>query len=158
MLWIIAGFLAMFILERFICFHHHEMPSASDACGHHEHTMSWIATGFGLTLHGVMAGVALAASVILGASQGVSIPGLALSSWRSCSTNPFDAMSLIAIMTVTGRSRASRMLVNLLFSLVTPAGVLLGWWLGTMPGEASPPWLGPALGFAVGNVLMRVSE
>ena len=152
MMWVIFGFLSIFILERFICFHHHETPGASDACGHHEHAVSWIATGIGLSLHGLMAGVALAAAVRFGYSQEVSIPGLALF-LAIIFHKPFDSMSLITIMTMSGHSIAARHIANILFALVTPVGVILGWWLVASPGEAVPVWLGPALGFAVGMFL-----
>ena len=152
MLWVVGGFLTIFILERFVCFHHHEVPGDPDACTHHEHSLSWIAAGVGLTLHGVMAGIALAASAWFGNEQGVGIPGLAMF-LAIVLHKPFDAMSLIALMTVAGRSRSSRILVNVLFALITPAGVLIGWMIAMDPGEGAPSWLGPALGFAVGMFL-----
>src|SRR5687767_14168797 len=39
MLWMLGGFLAMFFIERFFCFHHHDAPESNGAepapaCGH----------------------------------------------------------------------------------------------------------------------------
>jgi zinc and cadmium transporter len=150
-LWVVGGFLAIFLLERFVCFHHHELPDEASGCGHQPHSLSWVAAGFGLSLHGLMAGVALAASILLGSGGHVAIPGLAML-LAIVLHKPFDAMSLIALMTVAGRSRRARMLANGLFSLVTPLGVVIGIWLGGN-SEAPPHWLGPALGFAVGMFL-----
>jgi len=81
-LWALGGFLLMFFLERFFCFHHHDAPlpgeeahAAHDdhaACGHtHDvtgasrHKLSWVGVAIGLTLHSVIAGMVLAASVSL---------------------------------------------------------------------------------------------
>src|SRR5688572_5196397 len=53
MLWVVAGWLAMFFIERFFCFHHHDVESDDrgelhvheEACehrhAHHHHDMSW---------------------------------------------------------------------------------------------------------------------
>ncbi|MGD9644087.1 MAG: ZIP family transporter [Pirellulales bacterium] len=41
MLWALAGFIAMFFIERFFAFHHHDVPDDAPAHGHvhaHEHT------------------------------------------------------------------------------------------------------------------------
>ena len=151
-LWVIAGFLTIFILERFVCFHHHEIPNSDDTCSHHEHSVSWIATALGLSLHGVMAGIALAASATLGLESEQAIPGFAML-LAIVLHKPFDSMSLIAIMTADGRSRGSRVLANLIFSLVTPIGVMIGVFLGLGDASHTPIWLGPALGFAVGMFL-----
>ena len=153
-LWVIIGFLVIFLLERFVCFHHHDVPRADDPDhGHsHDHGVSWIAAGFGLSLHSVMAGVALAASVVVGDAEGQAIAGLAVL-LAIVLHKPFDSMSLIALMTVAGHSRGARILANILFSLVTPAGVVIGVSLGATPDGPPPAWLGPALGFAVGMFL-----
>jgi zinc transporter ZupT len=41
MLWVLTGFLTMFFIERFFCFHHHEVEDGEVACRHeheaHEH-------------------------------------------------------------------------------------------------------------------------
>ena len=36
MLWVLAGFLTMFFIERFFCFHHHEVEDGEVSC-HHQH-------------------------------------------------------------------------------------------------------------------------
>lgn len=151
-LWVVAGFLAIFILERFVCFHHHEIPDSEDKSSQHDHSVSWIATALGLSLHSVMAGIALAASIVLGVDSEQAIPGFAIL-LAIVLHKPFDSMSLIALMTADGRSRGFRILANLLFSLVTPAGVVIGLFLGLGDESHTPAWLGPALGFAVGMFL-----
>ena len=79
---LLAGMLAMFFIERFFCFHHHDVPdddlhdrAAHDhdhhaGCDHdHEHVrrahhdITWSGAAVGMTLHSIVDGVALAASV-----------------------------------------------------------------------------------------------
>ena len=155
-LWIIIGFLSIFLLERFVCFHHHEIPDVAEneepTCLKHGHSVSWVATGLGLSLHGLAAGVALAASVMYGSIHQQAIPGLALL-LAIILHKPFDSLSLIAIMTAAGRSTRARIIVNILIALVTPLGVFLGVAMGIGPGEFAPVWMTPALAFAVGMFL-----
>ncbi len=155
-LWIIIGFLSIFLLERFVCFHHHDACVSAEAdqptCTRHGHAISWIATGLGLSLHGLAAGVALAASVMYGSLYQQTIPGLALV-LAIILHKPFDSLSLIAIMTAAGRSVRARIIANVLFALVTPLGVCIGVMMGIGPGEFAPVWMTPALGFAVGMFL-----
>src|SRR5258708_28774228 len=82
--WLLGGFLAMFFLQRFFHFHHHDSPEGdpedcchehaaqdSDDHEHHVHTLagksaqqlSWVGTALGLTLHSLLDGLALAAAV-----------------------------------------------------------------------------------------------
>ena len=88
--WVLVGFLAMFFIERSFCFHHHDVPeeagdtnpettgeaapAAPDTplhvCSEHDHPhtdhspgLNWGGAAMGLTLHSVLAGVALGASV-----------------------------------------------------------------------------------------------
>src|ERR1700759_2135670 len=83
--WMLGGFLAMFFLQRYFHFHHHDLPEGDpgDCChDHHEphkhdhsHTlanisarqMSWVGTALGLTFHSLLDGLALAAAVEVGA-------------------------------------------------------------------------------------------
>lgn len=155
-LWVVIGFLAIFLLERFVCFHHHDLPEVSETgesfCSRHDHAVSWIATGLGLSLHSLAAGVALAAAVMYDSLSQQVIPGLALL-LAIVLHKPFDSLSLIALMTAAGHSARSRIIVNILFALVTPLGVFIGVMLGIGPGEFAPVWMTPALGFAVGMFL-----
>ena len=90
--WLVIGLLAMFFLERFFCFHHHDAPeenppvsghepdgkashetghSHGHTCGHghehhaqgQEHRLGWGGAAVGLTIHSVVAGFALAAAM-----------------------------------------------------------------------------------------------
>ena len=114
---LMGGFLAMFFVERFFCYHHHDAPdetaeeaAAAIRCehGHHhhahdhshgtdahatdahgidahgvptqgDHAMTWTGAAVGMTLHSVLDGVALAASVAAEADghRHAAIAGLA---------------------------------------------------------------------------------
>ncbi len=89
---LVIGMLAMFFLERFFCFHHHDAPQENPTVGGHEHNdeskpeqdeahghtcghdhehhvksqehrLGWSGAAVGLTVHSVAAGFALAAAM-----------------------------------------------------------------------------------------------
>src|SRR5687768_14977178 len=78
---LLAGMLVMFFIERFFCYHHHDVPGELRAHDHnheehehgghhhgdHVHDLSWSGAALGLALHSVLNGVALAAAVQHGA-------------------------------------------------------------------------------------------
>ncbi len=127
--WLLAGFLAMFFVERFFCFHHHDVPDAgtSGKAGRHahKHELTWTGAAVGLTVHSLVAGVALAASV-------QAVEGSSLSRAAGLGTffaillhKPFDSMTLGALMAVGRQSVLARHLVNGAFALVVPVGVVI---------------------------------
>ena len=118
--WILIGFLSLFILERFACFHHHDVEG--DSCGH-DHGTSWQGALIGLCIHALLAGVALgAASSDTAALFAISIAIIL--------HKPFDSLALITLMQADGRSKALRFWMNLAYALVTPLGAVLGLYLG----------------------------
>ena len=156
-----VGFVALFLLERFFHFHHHEpveTPEAEcDDCGghHHDHRkavaaersagraagparLGWVGAIFGLGVHSLLEGVALAASLVA-ASEACSHPGHDHSAhaahadalaWAGFATflvivlhKPFDAMTLTALMRHAGKSRKAIVIANLLLAALVPAGI-----------------------------------
>ncbi len=179
--WLLGGFLAMFLLQRFSHFHHHDVPDGDpEGCGgrdhrhhgggrhepdspvHHDHTLagksarqlSWGGAALGLTLHSVIDGVALAASVEAeahGAGHGLLV-GVATFLVIALH-KPFDAMVIGTLMAAGGWSRTSRHVVNGLFALAIPVGVLLfQWGAGQLVAESSG-FVGCALAFAGGTFI-----
>jgi zinc and cadmium transporter len=167
----LAGFLFMFFLERFFHFHHHDAPDdhvqldepplapahARAALEHdrdHGHVHAKNASVFsmggaavGLTLHGLVDGVAMAAAVQAEQVDGsVALAGfgafLAIALHK-----PFDSLTIGTLMAAGDRSAASRHLVNALYSLITPLGVALFY---VFSARAGLDGLGQALGFAAG--------
>ncbi|MAB28349.1 MAG: hypothetical protein CMJ53_03585, partial [Planctomycetaceae bacterium] len=145
----LGGFLLIFFLERFFCFHHHETGDTSDdgheghgshdgheGAPHGDHTMGWIGTFFGMTIHTLLAGIALGSTVAMNhelqADDSTTETGSVLMGLAGLGTflailfhKPFDALTITAVMRVSGTSRARILLVNLLFALVIPLGILL---------------------------------
>jgi zinc and cadmium transporter len=131
---------------------------------HHAHTLaeksaqqlSWVGTALGLTLHSLLDGLALAAAVEATAhGQGLAGIGTALAVILH---KPFDAMAVSTLMTAGGRSRASRHLLNVLFSLATPLGVALFYLGANHIAGSNVIFLGCALAFCAGTFLCIASS
>lgn len=140
--WALAGFLVMFFLQRFFHFHHHDLPEEDpEDCCHdhaaphthdHSHTLadksarqlSWVGTALGLSLHSLFDGLALAAAVLAEANGHTGLAGVG-TALVVILHKPFDAMAISTLMAASGKSRASRQFLNVLFALATPVGALL---------------------------------
>ena len=168
--WLLAGFLLMFVLERFFCFHHHDPPpehqwgKGSDAssgdlatttggCKHvgaERHSLTWTGAAVGLSIHSVIAGGALAASVA--STPDTRWPGLA-TFLVIVLHKPFDSMTLGTLLAVTDRPMGMRHVVNGLFALAIPVGVA-GLALGlAVPGADRHLVLSAALALSTGMFL-----
>jgi zinc and cadmium transporter len=185
--WMLGGFLAMFFLQRFFHFHHHDLPEGDpEDCCHdepahdhdhdhdHEHAhehdhahtlaeksaqqLSWVGTALGLTLHSLLDGVALAAAVFIAAkAHGPGLAGFG-TALAIILHKPFDAMAVSTLMTAGGSSQFSRQLLNVLFSLATPLGVAVVY-LGANPlAESNDVFLGCTLAFCAGTFLCIASS
>ena len=155
MLWVLAGLLAMFFIERFLCFHHHEVEDGEVTCHHdhehdHGHDITWSGAALGLTLHSVIAGVALAASVQHG-HGGMPLAGLG-TFLVILLHKPFDSMTIGTLMARGGWSEGWRHVINGIFSLAIPLGALI-FHFGIMQGDEGGMTLACALGFAAGTFL-----
>jgi len=178
---VLAGILSIFFIERFFCFHHHDAPDialtngqagqgiekhhhghehshagAQDNVGdisHEAHHLNWVGAATGLTLHTLIAGIALAASVEAG-SQGDNL--IALASFGTFLViflhKPFDAMTITTLMAVGAWKRSTIHLVNALFALVIPLGVVL-FYLGLSQFGENVNLVAYALAFSAGAFL-----
>ena len=176
--WMLAGFLAMFFLQRFFHFHHHDSPEGDpeDCCHDHEteaagepvrhaHTLadksaqqlSWIGTVLGLTLHSLLDGLALAAAVAAGMQNHVRLAGLGVA-LVVILHKPFDAMAVTTLMTAGGSSRFLRHVLNAVFALVTPLGAALFYFGANHFTDSSTVFLGGALAFCAGTFLCIASS
>lgn len=164
--WMMAGLLAMFFVERFFRFHHHDTtdvtraaPSVDDpaTCSHPHpegHSLEWGGALTGLTLHTLLAGVALAASV---QAEWQDDHATSLAGFGTFLViflhKPLDSMTIGTLMASGGRSARIRHVVNALFALVIPLGVCffhLGLGIGSDSGSAL---VGCALAFSAGTFL-----
>lgn len=170
MLWLLTGMLVMFFIERFFSFHQHDVPQVTEGAGQqagtaanhehghdsHVHDLSWSGAALGLTLHSLVNGVALAASVQHG-SHGSWLAGFG-TFLVIFLHKPFDAMTIGMLMARGRWSLPWRHVVNTLFSLAIPVGVLI-FYLGLLP-EPTDPAIGTrrlfvayALAFSAGTFL-----
>ncbi|MEM8739183.1 MAG: ZIP family metal transporter [Planctomycetota bacterium] len=175
MLWVLAGFLFMFFLERFFSFHSHEAPASSlhaephapPEPHHHGHPhpppnarLSWTGAAIGLTLHSLIAGIALAAAVLADTASDSHHPRFAgLAVFLVIFLHkPLDALTVITLTASAGLARPKRHLINALFALAVPLGVVLVL-LRLAPAhashahDASAAWVAGALAFSAGTFL-----
>ncbi len=141
--------------------HHHEQGHEHV---HHAHTLaaksaqqlSWVGTALGLTLHSLLDGLAMAAAVEATArGQGLTGFGTALAVILH---KPFDAMAVTTLMTSSGSSRFSRQLLNVLFSLATPLGIIVYHFGANEIAHSNTIFLGCTLAFCAGTFLCIASS
>lgn len=178
--WMLGGFLMMFFLQRFFHFHHHDLAEGDpeDCChdehehehgaagdhhhepAHHAHTLaeksarqlSWVGTALGLTLHSVLDGLALTAAVEAQSQGHVPLAGLGVA-LAVILHKPFDAMTVSTLMTAGGSSKFSRHLLNGLFALAAPIGVVLFYLGASQFADSNAVFLGCTLAFCAGTFL-----
>ncbi len=176
--WTAAGLLALFFVERFFAFHHHEAPAdPAEPCPTHPHehahrrghsagvvdaraagalggtkgaSLQWGAAAFGLALHTLTGGVALASAV-------EQDRGLGAGAWAvfvaTLVHKPADAMTIVSLMLRAGVPKFQAHLVNLGFGLMIPAGAAL-FWLGLrQAGPSSALATSDTLAFSAGTFL-----
>jgi zinc and cadmium transporter len=142
--------------------HGHEATHAAHAGepAHHAHTLaeksaqhlSWAGAALGLTLHSLVDGMALAAAFEAGRHEHLRLAGLGVT-LAVILHKPFDAMAISSLMTVTGKSKMSRHVLNGLFALATPLGMVL-FYLGALHfADSNSVFLGTALAFCAGTFL-----
>ncbi len=159
--WLLGGFLLMFLLQRFLPFHHHDVAEGSplEPCGHTHslaersaRTLNWVGISLGLALHSVFDGLAMAAAAAAGQHGHGS--GLGLGTALAVILHkPFGALAITTLMTAGHASRSACWRVNVGFALVTPVGALL-FFLGAGHAlDLHPAWLGAALAFCAGTFL-----
>lgn len=145
--WLMIGLLGMFFLIRAFHFHQHSavevlQESRSDAhdhahhhhgaaaaCSHqraHLHALSWVGVAFGLAVHTLIDGIALAASVQAESGHGAVWALYGLGTFVAIMLHkPLDAVSITSLMTASGWSAGWRHAVNLGFALMCPLGAAL---------------------------------
>lgn len=180
--WTAAGLLAVFLLERFFAFHHHEAPSnPDDPCSDqpHQHSHShghsaglidaeapgragpgtkgtslvWSVAAIGLAVHTLIGGVALASAAASSARGQIGA-----AAWgvfiATLVHKPADALTIVSLMLRAGVPRPVAHMVNLTFSLMIPLGVGLFFaGLGLVGEEASVGITAAALAFSAGTFL-----
>ena len=160
----LCGLLFMFFMIRMFHFHQHDLAVDSDHshaqkelcdheqdhhhvhCDHHSGEMdfSWVGLCFGLAVHTIIDGVALAAAVQTTSPIGYSIGGLGVF-LAILLHKPLDALSITSLMSAKGWSSSRQLAVNLIFCLMCPLGALVF----AMTVEHYGQWRDVVLGFAL---------
>jgi zinc and cadmium transporter len=180
--WLMGGLLTTFFMLRMFHFHNHE-PVASDddhehLCGHdhdhdreclakhdhdhdsaHQHThhpsqgASWIGIFLGLSIHTLIDGGALAASVkaeALHGAEGASLL-LGLGTFLGVALHkPLDSLSITTLMAARGWSPRARSIANLSYALMCPLGAAAFYFGLQQMGAAQDVILAAALSFSAG--------
>lgn len=173
LLWLLAGFLVMFFIERFFCFHHHDPPGPSlPAAANHDHHnhahhhghahhgqapskhhLTWTGAAVGLSIHSLIEGIALAASVEVGRQHAPSAIPVGLATFLVILLHkPFDSLTLGTLMGLGGRSPQFRHIVNAAFAALIPAGVIL-FYFGLAGDADAGLVISAALAFSAGTFL-----
>jgi zinc and cadmium transporter len=163
--WLLGGFLVMFLLQRFLPFHHHDVAEGSPAepCGHlhslaerSARSLSWMGVALGLSLHSIFDGVAMAAAVTAGYHAHDEALGLG-TALAVILHKPFGALAITTLMVASHAKRGTMHWVNLGFALVTPVGAMLFFLGAQQIAGANSPWVGLALAFCAGTFLCIAS-
>ena len=138
----------------------HESKESATGEGHghgechshgHSHGLSWIGIAIGLSLHTLIDGLALGASVQQDARSAVGIGLFGIGTFLAVLLHkPLDAVSITSLMVAGGWNRKSMSLVNAGFAMMCPLGAvlfLLG--ISRFPGYQQEI-LGTSLAFAAG--------
>jgi zinc and cadmium transporter len=170
--WMLAGFVVMLFIQRFFHFHHHDVPEEAPEHHHtdredhpHQHgqvtptlaqqsarNLSWTGAALGLTLHTLIDGIAVAASVEADAKAHATGALLGFGAFLVVILHkPFDAMAIGTLMAAGGRSRSARHWANGLFALAFPLGALLFYFGASHYTGDSQDFVGFALAFTGGT-------
>ncbi len=178
--WTAAGLLALFFLERFFAFHHHEAPAdPAEPCPTHPHehshgrghsagvvdasapgglgaatkgtSLHWGAAAIGLALHTLSGGVALAGAVRADGGLGAAAMGVFVATLVH---KPADALTIVSLMLRAGVPRFRAHLVNLGFATMIPAGAALFWvGVGSLDSETAARVTSDTMAFSAGTFL-----
>lgn len=177
--WTMVGLFVMFVLLRTFHFHQHG-PVAHPVEGVHDHDhdhdhdqgghvhghghshghshgaheLSWLGVFIGLSIHTLIDGIALAASVEADSRHGHDVPLYGLGTFLAVLLHkPLDAVSITTLMSAGGWTARHRNLVNLAYASMCPLGAF-GFMVGVgQLGGLENLVLGCALCFAAGVFL-----
>jgi zinc and cadmium transporter len=173
MLWVLAGFFLMFLLERAFHGHSHHTADGGDHghdhghdCEHghsHSHAVAhavpaggrwaWCGAFAGLALHSLADGAALAASVRADADHGAGwLAGFA-TFLAVVLHKPFDAAIIGTLMLNAGVSSRGRSIANGLYALVVPLGAVAFLFSLRVFGGQQETIIGVAMALAAGAFL-----
>lgn len=168
----LGGLLFMFFMVRMFHFHQHDLAfekdhnhSQKDLCDHEHDThhvhcdehagdldFSWAGLCFGLAVHTIIDGIALAATVQSSSPTGFSISSLGVF-LAILLHKPLDALSITSLMSAKGWAPNKQLTVNVVFALMCPLGAILFALTVEQFIEIRDYVLGVALAFSAGIFL-----
>lgn len=171
----LCGVLVMFFLLRVFHVHSHDTPHLHEnsheaelhdhdhdhdhETGVHDHAkkhgFSWVVLFVGLTIHSLLDGVAMAASVAAEAGHDEPIMSMTgLGTFLAVFLHkPLDALAITSLMRAVHCSGGIRTLVNALFALSCPLGAWLFWLCSSQLVDGQFAVVGCALAFSAGFFL-----
>ena len=173
--WTMIGLLVMFLLLRVFHFHHHDLSDdahesqcvehggSDHADHHHENSLStkpitWMGIALGLTIHTMIDGVALAASMqadwsLLSDYQGLTVlVGLGVF-LAILLHKPLDALTISSLMSDSGASKTKHRLVMFVFAIICPLSAFAALWGINFISSGHGLYVGAALAFSAGVFL-----
>jgi len=168
----LVGLLFMFFMIRMFHFHQHDLAvdlehdhKHKQLCDHekdHHHVhcdqhgggvdLSWLGLCFGLAVHTIIDGIALAAVVQSTGPVGISLAGLGVF-LAIVLHKPLDALSITSLMAARGWDMQKQLTVNLVFALMCPLGAILFAFSIEQSADYRETILGIALAFSAGIFL-----
>jgi zinc and cadmium transporter len=133
--------------------HRTEPPGSIDSPA--SGALPWGSAAFGLTVHSLVGGVALASAVAADYEirTGLGTAGLGVFI-ATLVHKPADALTITSLMLRAGSTRWSALLVNLGFGLMIPAGaVFFALGMGGVHSSTASAWTAGALAFSAGTFL-----
>jgi zinc and cadmium transporter len=128
-------------------------PSPQPHC-HHAHQLSWLGITLGLSLHTLIDGMALAASVQAESTFRAVTLVSGLGTFLAIMLHkPLDAVSITSLMAGAGWSTRSRFLVSIIFSTMCPIGALLFRFGISLFGSYQDVFVSASLAFSAGVFL-----
>ncbi|MFG0266187.1 MAG: ZIP family metal transporter [Rhodopirellula sp. JB055] len=163
----LVGLVVMFLTILLFHTHDHGVPVESDGssaeCDHghghgrdHHHAekgISWLGLFFGLALHTLVDGVALASSVLIDADHGAWLGLAGLGTFLAVALHkPLDAFAITSVMNKQKWSVSAQNMANVAFSLACPIGAA-AFYFGAMKFDANNSFLGWGLAISAGFFL-----
>ncbi|MEM6751275.1 MAG: ZIP family metal transporter, partial [Planctomycetota bacterium] len=124
-------------------------PDPQPETRHPQRGIAWLGVAIGLTLHSLLAGVALAAAI---AAEPGAVPGLAVFLIIALH-KPLDSLTLIGLMRHGKASPRAMHLANAAFALVVPLGAVGFYAIAQLTTGGIQADAAPALAFAAGVFL-----
>ncbi len=156
----LAGLIVMFLMIRLFHTHDHGGPESNHGHIHncddshapkdHAKGISWLGLFFGLALHTLVDGVALASSVLIDAQHGAWLGLAGLGTFLAVALHkPLDAFAITSVMNKQRWSRSAQNAANLAFSLACPIGAA-AFYFGAMQVSGGDQFLGWGLAVSAG--------